>query len=324
MGRFCFLSVIALLIIISCNGENQGEQGEQTSTTQAVSVPSFNRDSAYSYVDQQVAFGPRVPGTTAHEQCRDWLTSQLKKYTNEVQIQKFTGRVQDQTYPGSNIIARFNPKNNKRVLLAAHWDSRHVGDQDPDESRRDEPILGADDGASGVGVLLEIARQLHDNPIELGVDIVFFDVEDQGVSGNDNSWGLGAQEWSRKVKQKAQYGILLDMVGSPGATFSKEGFSLQYARNVVERVWSLAQRMGYSGYFKNSQLPQVIDDHYFVNQIAKIPMIDIIHRDQVGRFGRCWHTHCDDMTNINRGTLKAVGQVVLAVVYNENNGTLPL
>lgn len=292
-------------------------------------MPKFERDSALSYVAQQVAFGPRVPNSEEHRQAKGWLVEQFKKYGAKVMEQDFeakayTGDVLNAT----NIIAQFNPGAQKRILLAAHWDTRPFADSPISEERQDEPILGADDGGSGVAVLLEVARQLQANPIDMGVDIVLFDAEDYGESGGDapDTYALGSQYWARNPHvtggQKPKYGILLDMVGAKGARFPKEYFSMQFAPQVVNKVWKLGQDMGYGNYFVNQQGGAITDDHYYVNTIARIPMIDIINRAQGTQtgFGAHWHTHDDDLGIIDKRTLRAVGQVVLAVLYREANG----
>ncbi|MEQ8704086.1 MAG: M28 family peptidase [Phaeodactylibacter sp.] len=319
-----------LLLLNSCSSDGgSSESIPPPPPKEKVSVPKFERDSALSYVAQQVAFGPRVPNTEAHRQAKAWLVKQFKSYGAKVteqdfEVEAYTGDMLQAT----NIIAQFNPGAQKRILLAAHWDTRPFADSPINEERRDDPILGADDGGSGVAVLLEIARQLQGSPIEMGVDIVLFDAEDYGESGGEtpDTYALGAQYWSRNPHvsgaQKPKYGILLDMVGAQGARFPKEYFSMQYAPQVVNKVWKLGQNMGYGNYFVNEQGGAITDDHYYVNTIARIPMIDIINRTkgtQTG-FGEHWHTHNDDLDIIDKRTLRAVGQVVLAVIYREANG----
>jgi glutaminyl-peptide cyclotransferase len=253
----------------------------------------------------------------------------LNSYADKVIEQPFDAI----TYKGerlkaTNIIAVFNPEAKRRILLGAHWDTRAIADHDPDPDKRNQPIPGADDGGSGVGVLLEIARNLHLLPVEIGVDIVMFDAEDQGADTGNNpeSWCLGAQHWSSNphVKgYKADFGILLDMVGSKGARFTLEGVSMQFAPDVMNRIWKMAQSMGYSGYFVSERTGPITDDHYFVNTIARIPMINIINRPKNTEtgFGQYWHTHADNMDVIDKNTLRAVGQVVLAVLYRTEGGS---
>lgn len=323
--------IIVLLFFIGATGFFTGcksDSGSEIVETpvEKVPIPRFERDSAYAFIEKQVAFGPRALNTEAHQACADWMAEQLESYGFKVIRQNFKAKVYTgETYDATNIIGQYNPDRKKRVLLAAHWDSRHLADSPLSQERTDEPILGADDGGSGVGVLLEVARQLQANPIEMGVDIIFFDAEDYGEEQNANSWGLGSQYWSRNVHVSGydpKYGILLDMVGSKNARFAREQYSVRFAPQIVDKVWKLAQSMGYTNYFVDASAGGITDDHYFVNTIARIPMIDIINRpasSQTG-FGEYWHTHDDDMDIIDKRTLRAVGQVVLAVVYREANG----
>lgn len=329
---------ILLLFVVSvlafaCKKDASEGSGSEAAAVQEVPVPAFNRDSAYAFVEQQVAFGPRVPGSEAHQACREWMVGKFQSYGAEVIEQHFQAKTYyGATLPATNIIAQFNPRASKRILLAAHWDSRHTADSPLSTERKNEPILGADDGGSGTAVLLEIARLLHQHPIDLGVDIILFDAEDLGQSGTEDpnsitTWCLGAQHWARNIhtgNYKPRYGILLDMVGSAGAQFPIEAYSRQFAPQVVSMVWDLAKKMGYDNYFLPTVGGGITDDHYFVNTIARIPMIDIINRSpetETG-FGAYWHTHDDNLDIIDRRTLKAVGQVVTAVIYREHNGTL--
>ncbi len=298
----------------------------------AVNAPAFNADSAYAHIAKQVSFGPRVPNTPAHVACGKWLDSMLRQYADTVYLQ--TGKVE--AYDGTmlsfkNIIASFNPGMKQRIFLCAHWDTRHIADQDPDISKQKIPIDGADDGGSGVGVLIEIARALRQQPVKIGVDLVLFDVEDygqpdEGVSSKPDTYCLGSQYWAKKPhvpRYNAKYGILLDMVGAKGAAFPMEGYSQQFAPWLVRRVWNNAAQLGYSNYFhfKDSRRP-TIDDHYYISKIAGFPVIDIINIDLNSQkmFGKYWHTHDDNLSVIDKNTLKAVGQTVLFTVYQEDAG----
>ncbi|MBK8562739.1 MAG: M28 family peptidase [Saprospiraceae bacterium] len=280
-------------------------------------------------------FGPRVPNTDAHKRCKDWLVAQFSAYGLKVTEQPFTAKAYTgKALNGVNIIAQYKPEATKRICLAAHWDSRHIADSPLNKERHKEPILGADDGGSGVAVLLEIARILQSNPpkeqaVDLGVDFVLFDVEDHGddsdVNPNPNSWCLGSQHWSRNLVPSGyspKYGILLDMVGAKTARFTKEAVSMNFAPAVMNKVWKIGQNLGYTNHFVEDKTGAVTDDHYFVNTIAKIPMIDIIGKStetQTG-FGAHWHTHNDDMGVIDVRALRAVGQTVLEVIYQEAAG----
>ena len=324
-------SAILMIAFAACKEEPKTppvEEKKPPVVRKNVKVPRFDKDSAYQYIAKQTEFGPRVPNTPEHVACKDWLVAKMKDYADDVVVQTFDAKA----YTGDvlksfNIIGRFNPEKEKRVLLFAHWDTRPWADHDPDPKNHKTPVLGADDGGSGVGVLMEIARQIKLNPIDMGVDIMFVDSEDYGNDGaNDpNSWGLGSQYWSKNkhvAGYNAKYGILLDMVGTKGSRFPKEGFSMQYARGLTNKVWTLAKNMGYGNFFVNELAGGVTDDHYFVNTIARIPSIDIINKpvgDQ--SFGDHWHTINDDMSNIDKKPLRAVGQVVLAVIYNESGNS---
>jgi Zn-dependent M28 family amino/carboxypeptidase len=291
-----------------------------------VPVPKFDMDSAYAFVAAQVAFGPRVMNTAAHDAAGEWMVGKLEEFGAKVERQTFTATAYDGTpLKSMNIIGRYNPEVQDRILLAAHWDTRHVADSKL-ETNPDAVVHGADDGASGVGVLLEIARQLGQSAPHIGVDIVLFDAEDYGVSSAGNeSYAKGAQYYSNNLTGiRPRYGILLDMVGSRDAEFAIEQYSQLYAPNVVRKVWKLAADMGYVRFFPQRQGAGITDDHYFVNTIAKIPMIDIIsHREgSEGPFVAHWHTGDDNMDKIDKRTLRAVGQVVTALIYREGNGTI--
>ena len=265
--------------------------------------------------------------TKAWDECSKYLATKLKSFDAVVKIQKAPIK----TYDGKehvlrNIIASFSIERNSRIALFAHWDSRHVADHDT--INQNQPILGANDGGSGVGVLLEIARNISKKNPEIGVDIILFDAEDYGQPENSSypimtdSWCLGSQYWSKNphtTNYYAKYGILLDMVGSEKARFRKEGISSYYASNIIEKVWGMAHQSGYSDYFIYKSSPQIMDDHYYVNTLAGIPTVDIIEFDPATEtnFNKHWHTHADNMNNINRQTLKAVGQTVLNVIYSE-------
>jgi Zn-dependent M28 family amino/carboxypeptidase len=295
-----------------------------------VETPDFKADSAYHYIAQQVAFGPRVPGSEASKNTLQFLVAKLKSYGWTVTEQPFTAfRYDGKKLQGTNIMAQFQPAVAKRILLAAHWDARSIADKD--SVRKNEPIDAANDGASGVGVLLEIARNLHEakNKPAVGVDIVLFDLEDHGEPDDytgehkPNSWALGSQHWAANLvpaNYKAYYGILLDMVGGKGAMFPHEGSSMQYAPGIVRSVWATAADLGYSHLFVDQDAFGISDDHTAVNEIAKIQMIDIIDlRASNGgfEFGSFHHTHADNLANIDKSTLKAVGQTLLQVLYRE-------
>jgi len=320
------------MITWSCSDKASGSASGQAKTEKYSRIsPDFNADSAYYFVEKQVLFGPRVPNTSEHVACGDYLVEKLKQYGANVTEQKADLKAYNGTILKSrNIIGSFDTDKKDRILLFAHWDTRPFADHDPDEKNHRTPIDGANDGASGVGILLEIARIIQQQKPALGVDIIFFDAEDYGTpdfdrsffTSSDNTWCLGSQYWSKNPhipEYKARFGILLDMVGAYDATFYKEYFSTQYAGNIVEKVWSTARDLGYGKYFINKAGGGITDDHIPVNENLRIPSIDIIQLDADSEtgFGTYWHTVKDRMDNISKETLKAVGQTVLEVVYKE-------
>jgi hypothetical protein len=329
MNKVKVFSMILSCLLFSCGNKGAGDHLAVTNS-QPDTTPGFSADSAYVYVENQVNFGPRVPNTKEHQLCGDYLISELKRFGAEVYVQEMTLTA----YNGNrlqcrNIIGSYEPENKKRILLFAHWDTRPYADWDADPVKQRMPIDGADDGASGVGVLLEIARQLGQHAPGTGVDIIFFDAEDYGVPEFEKatnympgSWCLGSQFWAKnphKPGYKAEYGILLDMVGAHHASFYKESTSMRYAARVVEKVWNTARNLGYGKFFINANGGGVLDDHQFVIEGRGIPSIDIINYDMENEHGFAdhWHTHNDTMNNIDKETLKGVGQTILEVIYKE-------
>jgi len=331
--------ILILFMISACNPSpkqqaetrDQSPVGGQQSTVgnQQLEVPVFNADSALAFVKAQCDFGPRVPGTPSHDACAKYLVESLKRYTDHVVTQEFKGRVYDATvFNGKNIIASFQPEKKARIMLAAHWDSRPYADHDPDPAKQKLPVMGANDGASGVGILLETARLLGQSNPNVGVDIVLFDLEDYGPSADKQNqatedWGLGSQYWSKNPHiygYNARFVILLDMVGAADAVFRQEGFSRYYAPDKLKKVWDIAHRLGFEQYFLNEEGGYINDDHYFINDIRKIPAIDIIHLDpnsSNGSFYEYWHTTGDTFDKIDKGMLGVVGKVVVETVYAE-------
>lgn len=322
------LSIFALSLFWACSEPQNNSPETPPPSVQMFASPNFSADSAYQYISRQVAFGARVPNTKAHQECGDYLANSLKNFGAEVIEQKFDAVA----YSGAvlksrNIIASLNPQATRRILLAAHWDTRPFADQDPEKPT--EPALGANDGGSGVGILLEIVRLAsQDKNLKIGLDVILFDSEDYGQPSNiqpekEDTWCLGSQYWAKnkhKENYNAYFGILLDMVGAKNAQFGKEGLSMQFAPVVTEKVWLTAQQLGYEKQFLNQTVSPITDDHAYVNQIAKIPMIDIIEYEPSDGifFGHYWHTHKDNMDVIDKNTLQIVGKTVLQVLYNEN------
>ncbi len=323
----------AVVLFGSCNNANRNQKAgneEKQSQVEPLKVPPFNADSAYGFVKAQVDFGPRVCNTPAHEKCADYLVKKLKEYCTDVTVQKGQVKAFNGTMLNfKNIIASYNPGTNNRIFLCSHWDSRPFADHDPDIKKHKLPIDGANDGASGVGILLEIARQLSISKPLIGVDIIFLDAEDYGPPEDQPRsedtgkwWGLGSQYWAKtphKANYFARYGILLDMVGAPNATFPQEEGSMKYAPSVVRNVWNIAQKLGYSDYFLYENGTGITDDHLFINEILNIPTIDIIHLDKNSKsaFYHTWHTTGDNMKSIDKTTLDVVGKTLMAVIAEE-------
>ncbi len=327
----CLLA--GFLLFTACdNGRKSNRRDATTDTIALQACPRFEADSAMQYIVEQCEFGPRVPGSEAWDRCSQWIQSRFKRMGIDVEVQSTEVTAWDGTkLPCRNIIARINPSASDRLLLCAHWDCRPWADNDPDEQNHHKPILAANDAASGVAMLIELARQIvADGTLKTGIDLVCFDVEDygapqwaEGEEDTSDTWCLGSQYWSRQAAEngyKARFGILFDMVGGRGATFSMEGFSRHYADPIVLMLWHLARQIGYSHYFPLTDGGFVTDDHVPVNQIAHVPTIDIIphHEDGPSSFGPTWHTLSDTPENIDPNVLEAVGQSVLQLIYNDN------
>lgn len=324
---------IGVFVLKSCAPDrpHTEEHRPKADGTPAVAAPLFDADSAYAFVSRQVSFGPRVPGSKAHDACGDWMVATLKRYGATVIEQ--TGTVtafNGQPVPLRNIIASWQPEKKDRILLMAHWDSRPYADRDTE--RQNEAIDGANDGGSGVGVWLELARHLAAQPPALGVDIFFTDVEDMGqphdamggVEENESlrTWCLGSQYWVKNphvADYNARFGVLLDMVGSADARFPREGLSMRFAPQTVGRIWKAAAAAGQGDRFLSETRNYVgIDDHVIVNEGTGIPVADIIAWDMnTGAFPSTWHTHADTTTAIDKGSLQAVGATMMQVVWGE-------
>ncbi|MBK9257090.1 MAG: M28 family peptidase [Saprospiraceae bacterium] len=313
----------ALLFVTSCKDDKKTNEDATPHSTNKAVIPRINADSAFSYVEKQLSFGVRVPGTTGHTQTKDWIIHKMKSYGAEVEVQPFKATfLGKKDVPSYNIIASVNPSYKKRVLLMAHWDTRLIAEKDADPEMQTKAIPGAIDGASGVAALLEIARNISLNEIELGVDFIFFDAEDQGENGDN--WCIGSKYWSENPHKKgytAEFGILLDLIGAKGATYGYEAYSYQFAPNILKKVWALAQGMGYGQLFMVYDGGGVMDDHYYVNTIRKIPSIDIIETNKAGGFGSYHHTHDDNIDAMDIENFRSVIQVVTAVIYKVSDGS---
>lgn len=325
----------ALLGLSLCGGTltgcktRTGDTAAPARDSVALTSVAFDADSAMAYVQAQCAFGPRVPDSDAHRRCGDYIAARFRACGLEVTEQHTTVTGWDGARLGCrNIIAAYRPEAAERVVIAAHWDSRPWADADPDSDNHRRPVLAANDGASGVAVMLEVARQLSRLEPAVGVDFVCFDVEDRGApywadSDTDGSdWCLGSQHWSREAAAAgyhARYGILLDMVGGRDARFCYEGFSLRYAEAVARRLWDTAAAVGAGDLFVRTDGGWATDDHVPMNELAGIPTVDIIpYVPAAGHaFGATWHTLADTPENLSPETLRLVGQTLLQMLAEE-------
>jgi glutaminyl-peptide cyclotransferase len=332
-----FSLILFQILIVAC--DSGPSENEQTAATDksivAVIAPDFNSESAFEKIEKQLAFGYRVPNSPAHKACGDWIVASLKEFGLKVTEQHFDAfSYKGKKLNARNIIATYNPEASKRILLAAHWDTREIADQDTE--RKDQPIAGANDAASGVAILLQLAEEISKAGTKpnIGIDYIFFDAEDGGkpesFTGNAlNDYGgylMGSEYWSKNPhieNYSAFYGILFDMVGAKGATFLKEDASMQIAPSVVNKIWGVAASKGFDTYFINQKGAGITDDHLPVIINRKIPMIDIIDQKISGNqtFFDHWHTHQDTIESIDKNTLEAVGETIIQTLYQEN-GTL--
>ena len=324
-SRYLIIIVLLFTGFLSCKQDNKEKAEVPVKIRTKATVPAVNSDSAYFFIEKQLSFGVRVPGTDGHIKTKDWIISKMKYYGASVEVQEFKSNfLNKKDIPSYNIIAKINPDIQQRIALFAHWDTRLIAEKDADQSKKDKPIPGAVDGASGVAGLLEIARLVKDHPIDLGIDFVFFDAEDQGDDTSNLTWCQGSQFWSKSVvnqKTKPEFGILLDLIGAKNATYSKEEYSAKMAGSVQKKVWELAAVMGKGNLFINAPIGAITDDHYYVNTIADIPCIVIIETKPSGYFSDYHHTHNDNITAIDKNNLAAVIQVVMAVAYKTSDGS---
>ncbi len=320
------------ILLYSCDPATEKPVEVKTKPVESkphINPPDFNADSAYSFVKVQADMGPRVPGTKAHEQAAVYFEKKFKEFGADVIVQKFTATTFDQKkWLGKNIIASFNPDAGTRILLCAHWDSRPYCDRDTIKTNQKKACPGVNDGASGVGVLIEVARALAKQKTKVGIDIILWDLEDYGAGqtgladeGIEDDWALGSQYWSKSMHKpgySAKYGILLDMVGGKGTNFPIELTSAYYAGAIQKDIWATGQNTGYANYFSNKTVGEIIDDHLYINKWANIPCVDIIGYTEDGKsFFPQHHTIGDDMSVIDKNALKAAGQTLLEVIYNE-------
>ena len=314
----------ALLLLFSCTGKTKPATADSDS---ARIVPlEFCADSAMKFVEAQCNFGARTPGSAAHDQCAAYIADAFRAYGLSVSEQRMTLQGWDgKTFPCVNITAAYKPELQARVVIASHWDSRPWADNDADSAKHRQPVMAANDGASGVAVMLELARQISTLNPAVGVDFVCFDAEDYGApywgkqAEDGSDWCLGSRYWAQNLPEgyRPRYGVLLDMVGGADTFFSYEYYSRQYASDVMARLWSCALSDEAKSLFKSEDGTAVMDDHVPMNQIAHIPTVDVIGHTGQG-FSSTWHTTTDIPQNISARHLKAVGQTLMQMLFEEN------
>jgi len=288
----------------------------QQRSQQATPIPAFSGARAFELLVQQTSFGPRNPGSAGHSACLEFLVAEMRKHCDEVKLQELTHiGYQGERFRLTNVIASFNPKASDRILLCAHWDTRPRAENDENKARRDDPIIGANDGASGVAVLLELASLLKQRRPDGGVDLVLFDGEDYGTEGDINRYLLGSRYFAanKPANYSPRFGILLDMVGDKFLDLPKEQHSVKYAPDIVEMVWNKARQLGYPQ-FTDEVGDLVTDDHLPLNEVGikTIDLIDFNYPDPTNRF---WHSHKDIPENCSAESLEAVGTVLTHVVF---------
>lgn len=318
------VNILLILLILTAGCEKKENKEISKAEFEIVkndSLPQFSGENAYAFTKAQVDFGPRNPGSPGHSRTLAYLQNELNKFADEVELQSFT-------YPGyneqlhlTNIVAKFNPGNKKRILICAHWDTRPRSEHSKDSTKRNLPILGANDGASGCGIILELARVLHRNRVAIGIDLVLFDGEDYGKENDLDNYCLGSKYYSVNIPGGIypRFAILLDMVGDKDAIFMKEAGSVQYASDIVDLIWNIAAQVNASA-FVPRRGEGIYDDHIPLNQ-AGIKTVDIIDEELVGadtptERRNYWHSDKDTMENIGKDTLQQVGDVLIYLIYS--------
>ena len=313
-------------MLAGCKHNQEERPSTQSTDYTQVAVPEFNADSAYAFVGTQLDFGNRIPGSKSWHECADWLSAQMRRWCDTVIVQDFHATLWDNsTVPGKNIIASLNPMADRRILLAAHWDSRKWADHDHNDALHHSPVPGANDGASGVAALMEMARVMSQMRPSVGVDFVFFDVEDQGAPEwsevyDQDTWCKGSQYWAQNCHvpyYTAVYGVLFDMVGTQQPRFTKEQISRNFAPGLTDKLWRAAAALGYGNIFVDQETDPILDDHFYVNRLAGIPMVDIVQNSPGISFFEHWHTTTDDLNAVSADALRTVATVTMKTIYGD-------
>jgi len=313
-------------VLAGCKYKQETAEVSQGIDYTQVQVPEFSADSAYAYVEHQLSFGNRIPGSKGWSQCANWLAMQMRRWCDTIIVQDFSAELWNgTTVPGKNIIASLNPTAERRILLAAHWDSRMWADHDKDDKLHRSPVPGANDGASGVAALMEMARGMSKMRPNVGIDFIFFDVEDQGAPSwsevyDEDTWCKGSQYWAQNRHvpyYTAVYGVLFDMVGTQKPRFTKEQISRSFAPGLTDKLWRAASALGYGSIFVNQETDPILDDHYYVNRLVGIPMADIVQNSGTTSFFEHWHTTTDDLAAVSKESLRTVAVVTMKTIYGD-------
>jgi len=295
------LTISTISVLSSCNN----------------AVPNFDKGNAFRYLVEQCEFGPRNPDSNGYKQCLDYLQKTLSGFADTIFVQPFVldDLVNEKSYDLTNIIARFKVGDPQQLLIGAHWDTRPWADEDPDTEKRNDPIIGANDGASGVAVILELARILNASPPPIGITLVLFDGEDMGRSGTPKSYAQGSLAFAKDLPiEKPDEAIILDMIGDAELHIPIERNSYRQNRQLVKKLWSMAEELGLDA-FESRIVYTLYDDHVPLWVEAKIPAVDIIDFNYPNSYANYWHTTQDLPENCSAESLGQVGTLLVHYIY---------
>jgi len=295
------LTISTISVLSSCNN----------------AVPNFDKGNAFRYLVEQCEFGPRNPDSNGYKQCLDYLQKTLSGFADTILLQPFVldDLVNEKSYDLTNIIARFKVGDPQQLLIGAHWDTRPWADEDPDTEKRNDPIIGANDGASGVAVILELARILNASPPPIGITLVLFDGEDMGRSGTPKSYAQGSLAFAKDLPiEKPDEAIILDMIGDAELHIPIERYSYQQNRQLVKKLWGLAKVLSLDT-FESRIVHTIYDDHVPLWEDAGIPAVDIIDFNYPNRYANYWHTSQDIPENCSAESLGQIGTLLVHYIY---------
>ena len=295
------LTISTISVLSSCNN----------------AVPNFDKGNAFRYLVEQCEFGPRNPGSNGYKQCLDYLQKTLSGFADTILLQPFVldDLVNEKSYDLTNIIARFKVGDPQQLLSGAHWDTRPWADEDPDIEKRNDPIIGANDGASGVAVILELARILNASPPPIGITLVLFDGEDMGRSGTPKSYAQGSLAFAKDLPiEKPDEAIILDMIGDAELHIPIERYSYQQNRQLVKKLWGLAKVLSLDAFESRIEY-SIYDDHVPLWAEAEIPAVDIIDFNYPNSYANYWHTTQDLPENCSAESLGQVGTLLVHYIY---------